>query len=161
LVDIDAVRNAAGWSEGYQQFWRQIEPVFGLMRKGINFKDGLHGASVYATVADAKHPENFRGAAVISVDLDRNKFVEALKAFTGYQASTYGPHEIHTWEMPTDADRDLTACLIFYDAKTIILAVTVDEARKAVDVLDGKSPNITQTDSAMAVAIPNGTILLL
>ena len=161
LVDIDAVRGAPDWNDGYQYFWRQMEPLFGLLRKGINFKDGLHGASVYATVADAKHPEDFRGAAIISVDLDRNHFVAALESFTGYKTATYGAHEIHTWQMPTDSDRDLTACLIFYDAKTIILAVTDEEARKAADVLDGKAPNITQSDSALAVAIPNGTILLL
>src|SRR3569623_1626784 len=98
VVDVDRIRTATGWERAHEKFWAQngaaLDPVLDVL--GINLKDGLHSVTLYATqIAESKHPEDFRGAAIISVDFDLVMINAQLQLLADDDPTLYGPHRIY------------------------------------------------------------------
>jgi hypothetical protein len=163
LVDVDRIRTAAGWGQAHEKFWAQnaaaLDPVLDVL--GINLKDGLHSVTLYATqIAESKHPEDFRGAAIISVDFDLVMINAQLQLLAADDPTLYGPHRIYRWNVGGRKGAQQSLCTALHHTQAIVVANSIDEARRALDVLDGEEPNITQSESSLASAVPAGTLLL-
>ena len=102
VVDVDRIRTATGWERAHEKFWAQngaaLDPVLDVL--GINLKDGLHSVTLYATqIAESKHPEDFRGAAIISVDFDLVMINAQLQLLADDDPTLYGPLRIYRWNV--------------------------------------------------------------
>ena len=62
--------------------------------------------------------------------------------------------------MSADGENKQTLSIAIHPSKAVVVSTSTGEVERALDVLDGQSPNITQTDSSLAMAVPVGTLLL-
>jgi hypothetical protein len=163
LVDVDGIRTADGWRQLHEQFWSQNKFVLGpiLDAAGLDLKDGLHGVTIYATrVATEKDAADFRGAGIVALDFDREKLIRKLKSLEGDKPVSHGPHEIYRWQASAEGKNEPKLGIAVHSSKVLVVSTSIGEIEHALDVLDGKEANITQSDSALAMAVPLGSLIL-
>jgi hypothetical protein len=140
LVDVDGIRTADGWRELHEQFWDQNKSALGpiLDIAGLDLKNGLHGVTIYATqVATEKDAADFRGAAIVALDFDREKLIGKLKSLAGDKPVSHGPHEIYRCLASADGKDKQTLAIAVHPSKVIVVSTSTGEIERALDVLYG------------------------
>ena len=73
----------------------------------------------------------------------------------------HGEIDIHSWTQKYGARRPTPAAGAFYKPDVLVFAASVEGVAAAIDVLDGKSPGITDAKSPLGGRVKPGTSLLV
>ena len=101
------------------------------------------------------------GVAIIQAKVDQATLLKRLAQNTGHKELKYGDRVVHQWtqeatgRMPA-GDRFGT----FYSDDITVIAQTLAVLQHAVDVLDGKSDNLTKAKSSLLPKSPKGTFFV-
>lgn len=160
-IDVDALRTgeipravARLWSQlpaaaEHRKNLRQLEVVL-----GVDAVDDLHDITIYGERFDA-------GGAVVllQVDIDREVLAKFLTWQPGYQPDSHGDHELFRWT-ENRGKRDehtMTGCL--HPTKGLVLGRDAEQVKKALDVLDGRSPPLAADSPLAQSPVPAGTMV--
>lgn len=156
-VDFDAVRRAGLAkkaeeallsSQAAQEKLRQFRQTLGM-----DLTRDLQGITFYGTRFVAQS-----GVAIIQAKLDRQKLLFLLQRDASHTASSYGDHTLHSWtqDKGQPSQHAITGC--FHGESLAVVGQDADEVKAALDVLDGKSPDLAGSDSQLKQDVPPGTV---
>jgi hypothetical protein len=131
----------------------QIEAQLAAIRNLFRFDPmaDLRSITVYGTQL-----KKDTGVGIFHAKVDQKLLTDMVKANPGYEATTYGKFELHTWLKDGGPKHDHAA---FFKPDVIVFGASTDELKAALDVLDGTKPNVSAAYEKLASAIPSGTIL--
>ncbi|HEX5220706.1 MAG TPA: hypothetical protein VFZ59_14135 [Verrucomicrobiae bacterium] len=153
-LDLDALRQTSIGKQllvemekpDAQKKFEAFQTVFNLDPR----KD-LHGVTLYsATKSDAD------GVALAYADFDAERLIALAQGNKDYEVSAHGTNKIHSWIDEKKKSRDGEPVRTYgalYKGKTLILGQRQDRISAALDVLDGKQPNL----AASKIFAPLGT----
>lgn len=120
---------------------------------GLDPAEDLHGITFYGSRISGE-----AGVVILHAKLDRRRLLSELKKKLGHQSSSYGDHEVHllTEAKSKGGKQTMTGC--FYRPAMIVFGRDPAEVKRALDVLDGKAPNLAGADSPFDVDAPAGTV---
>lgn len=118
---------------------------------GVDLAKDVHGATLYG-----KKLGKNEVVLVIHADVDQKMLELRLPYAQQYKAISHRTFQIHSW-IDEKGSRIFGA---FAGPKTILLAPTEDEAKAALDVLEGKSPSLAGGQSALSAEAPAGTAIV-
>jgi len=154
-VDFDALRSAP-IVEKLSQPWlnrdstkRQLEKVREIL--GTDPLTALHGVTFYGTsLAGSGY------VVVLDAKVDPQRLLAFVRRMPDYRTETYGDRELHAWTHTGGrrGKQSVTAC--FAGDNLTVVAGDAADVKRALDVLDGKSPALP-TDSPLAAEVPSGT----
>jgi len=157
-VDFDALR-ASTTVRAITGPWLATDRVRRELAKirdtvGLDPTEDLHGLTFYGP-----EPVEGRGVALVTAEVDRARLETFLAEQPDYAAAPYEKHVIHSWthHRPRRADVTIHGCLP--DVGLVLFSQDLGDLRAAVDVLDGRRPNLAAGDSPLKGAARPGTIL--
>ncbi len=112
---------------------------------GLDLQSGLHSMTVYG-----KELGKPAGVLIAQIDGDKGVLEGQLKYASGYEASQHGKYTLHTC---TQGEKG-SMTLVVYSPTKLVVGRNVADVAAAIDVLDGKSPNLTKTKSPLATKVP-------
>lgn len=115
----------------------------------------LHGITLYGTKIAPK-----QGVLIVHADIDKDALVTIIEKAPDHQTIDFEGHQIHTWTKHKDTKHAHTVAGTIYRPDTLVVACDVDQLKAALNVLEGKSPNLSGKDSPLADKVVEGTILL-
>ena len=96
--------------------------------------------------------------AMLYGDFDVDKLLALLRANDTHQEYPYGGYEIHQW---VDQHRKVMQFGSFATEKLIVIGQSADKIKNALDVLEGKAKNLSESDNLVAFDdIPKGSFLM-
>jgi hypothetical protein len=97
---------------------------------------------------------------ILRAQVDQPYLVEKVQGAPGYKSSTHDSYTLHTWihNRGKRHEHQVTGC--FHAPTELVFGRTEGEVSAALDVLDGKSPNLAGSDSSLAAEIPAGTSIV-
>jgi hypothetical protein len=116
----------------------------------------LHGITLYGpTIAPGE------AVAIVHARLNMNTILRQLKRAPDHDTLDYRDYHIHTWTKHhwTRYPREVAAT--FYKPDVFVLASSVDLLKKALDVLDAKTPSLAGKDSPLTAQVPAGAVLIV
>ncbi len=159
-LDVDAMRSSIVVQKAYQHFVEKspigkaavtmldVSPAL----IGMDPRKDLHAVTIYGSQI-GKH----KGVLIVFAEADRKLLTEMVKKAHGYESSTYGSYELHSWIHEDDEDeRPVTGA--FYKDKVMVFSGSEAEVKVALDVMDGKKPGLTC--KVLAAEAPAGTTVL-
>jgi len=156
-VDGDAVRTSpvtkALWEECLKD-WPAVRENLNEFREKWGIKE-CHGITLYGTKIAPDH-----GVLIVQADMDKQTLIDQLKKTVKPKTSEFNEHTIYTWTKLADTKYAKPGALAFFKPDTLVVASSVDLVKSALDVLDGKTPNLAGKESPLAAAIPDGAIFL-
>ena len=162
-VDVDAIR-ASAVAEMARELRKQKHPDIDKIEKHLriareiwNFNPctDLLGVTIYGTEIKKN-----TGVAIVHAKVDQELLLEKARSAPQHREETYGQYQLHTWRHAKGKKRVRDMTGVFYRPKVIIFGDSIDEVKAALDVLDGTKPSLAGTDSPLAAAVPEGTMLL-
>lgn len=158
-LDADALHASTLFQKARNEFLKQhpeAEMALAVVREVWRFapRADLHGITLYG--AQLKKDT---GVALVHAKVDQNLLLERVRLAPNHQASAYGKYQLHTWLHAEGSRRQRNMTGTFYKPDVIIFGASVDEVKAAIDVLDGKKPNLADKEPTLASSIPPGTIL--
>jgi hypothetical protein len=156
-LDVDALQASNLVKKARDQIMKQhpeLDAKLAAIRNLFRFDPltDLHSITIAGTQL-----KKDTGVAVIHAKVDQKLLTDMLKANPGYQATTYGKYELHTWLKDGGPKHDNGA---FFKPDVIVMGASIDEVKAELDVLDGAKPNISADYANIASAIPPGAIFL-
>jgi hypothetical protein len=150
-MDVDTMRGPAVFAKAFAavaEKWSDVESRLDSLRGdfGLDLAKGLHSITLYGNKFGKP-----TGVLIANVDVDQTKLEAAMKEATGYKAQRHGSHSLHSW---ADEHGPLTGA--FYSSTLLVFGRTAAEVAAAIDVLDGKSPNLAGKTSLLAAKVPVG-----
>jgi hypothetical protein len=150
-IDVDTMREPQVFSEAFDavsEQWHDVPARLQTLRDdfGLDLAGGLHSITLYG--------KNFgkpTGVLIADVDVDRAMLEAKMKEAPGYKTEKHGSYTFHAW---ADEHGPLTG--VFYKETVLVFGRTTVEVAAALDVLDGKSPNLAGKDSPLAAKVPAG-----
>ena len=121
--------------------WKSFATDFGL-----NLAEGLHSVTLYGHQFGVPS-----GVLIANVDVDRRVLEAQMKDAEGYKAVKHGSHTLHSW-----ADKHGPMTGVFYSSTVLVFGRAAADVVAAIDVLDGKTPNLAGKDSPLAAKVPAG-----
>jgi len=157
-VDFEALR-ASPTVRSFARPWLATEHVQRELTKirgrvGLDPTKDLHGATFWGRV-----PKDGRGVALVSAEMDRARLEEFLADQSDYAASIYEGHTIHSWTHHHGRHGDVTVHGCFPSAGLVVFGRDQGDLKAAVDVVDGRRPNLTSSDSLLKGTARVGTVL--
>jgi hypothetical protein len=157
-VDVDALMASHLVKSAREQIFKErpgVEAKAAAIRSLFRFDPmtDLHGNTIYGTQPLKKDT----GVVIIHAKVDQKLLTDLAKANPGYESTTYGKFELHSWLKEGGLKRDHAA---FFKPDVIVFGASLDELKAALDVLDGAKPNISKDYASLAASIPSGTILI-
>jgi hypothetical protein len=163
-VDVDAIRDSTIVHKAFQTcplLKNESGVVFDKVveEAGIDPRKDLHGITLYGTDTVKGH-----GVAIVFTKVNHEPLLEKAKNASDHKVTRHGRVEIHSWthkEGPkTHSYGDHTLAGAFYKADVIILGSSVELVGSAIDVLNGRSPGITDPKSPLGGHVyPGSTVL--
>jgi len=144
-VDFDALRGSttvravAGPWLATERVRRELAKIRETV--GLDPAEDLHSVTFYGP-----EPVEGRGVALLSADVDRARLEAFLAEQPDYAAASYEKHVIHTWTHRRPRRGDVTIHGCFPDAAILLFSQDAGDLRAAVDVLDGRRPNLGASD---------------
>ncbi|NLE37323.1 MAG: hypothetical protein GX621_04795 [Pirellulaceae bacterium] len=164
-LDIDALRS----TQAAEQFLKPLLASDRAQRElknireaiGVDLTEDLHGATVYGSSFEPR-----RGIVVARVNLIESVFLGFLAKQPDHRTAKYRNHELHSWTDPHHKGT-LFACVCkppndatATSGQILSLAVVAHhqaDMHKALDVLDGESPNLAESETPLAAEIRAAT----
>jgi hypothetical protein len=158
-MDADALRVSVVVEKGYQvceekakQFGGQVEELKVLFTI-VDPTQDVKGLTFYTT--QTKQPG---GVIILNAKFSENAIAtltEQVKTLPSYAVSDYNSHPLHTWARGNG--QSVFAAYVKPDL--LVLGISADEVKAALDVLDGTKPNIVGK-SPLAAEVPAGALVL-
>ena len=150
-VDVDTMRGPEVFEKAYAavtERWGRAGTALQSLRDefGLDLAIGLHSVTLYG-----KQFGKPTGVLIANVDVDRGALEGKMKEASGYKTEPHGSHTLHSW---ADEHGPLTG--VFYSSTVLVFGRSAADVAGAVDVLDGKSPNLAGKDSPLAAKVPAG-----
>ncbi len=156
-LDVDAMRESIVVQKAYQHFVEKCsiaKPMLDVSPAliGMDPRKDLHGITLYGSRV-GKH----KGVLIVFAEANRKLLTERVKKARGYESSTHGSYELHSWtHKDRRGERPVTGA--FYKDKVMIFSGSEAEVKSALDVMDGKKPGLTC--KVLAAKAPAGTTVL-
>jgi hypothetical protein len=153
-LDVDAMRGSPVIEKAFQaasEEWPdQLEGNMDRLHDefGLDLQNGLHSITVYG-----KQLGEPTGVLIANVDVNKELLEWNMKDAPGYSGTTHGKHTVHSW---TDHHGPMTA--VFYTATTLVFGRSVEDVSEALDVLDGKAPNLASKKSPLSAKLPENAM---
>jgi len=156
-IDFDAAK-AAKVAQRIHDDWLTHDRAKETLRKiretiGVDLLEDLRSISFYG---DRFVPAS--GVAIIRAKVDRQRLLGYLNKEPTHKLSSHGDHQLHTWTQAKGRKDEHTVTGCFHQPNVVLLGRDADEVRAALDVLDGKSPNLPGSGSLLDVDVPAGTV---
>lgn len=120
---------------------------------GLDLLEDVRGVTFYAT-----RFEQYGGVVIVRAKVDRQRLLSLLDENATHQTQLYGDYELHTWEQTVEGLKsEVSGC--FYRPAMVVIGRKTAEVKAALDVLDGKKPNLAQSDSLLNRKAAKGTVL--
>ena len=110
---------------------------------GVDLRKDLHGITLYGRDTDKTH-----GVAIVFSTVNQKLLLEKAEKATDHKVTKHGKIDIHSWTQKCGA-KTHTAAGAFYKPDVLVFAASVERVAAAIDVLDGKSPGITDPKSPL------------
>lgn len=148
-VDVDAMRGPAVFGKAFEavaEHWSDVPARLQCLRDefGLDLANGLHSITLCGN-----HFGDPTGVLIAKVDVDRAMLESRMNEAPGHRTDKHGSHVLHSW---ADEHGPLTG--VFYSPTVLVFGRTTTEVVAAIDVLDGKSPNLAGKDSPLAAKVP-------
>ncbi len=162
-VDVDAAHASIVLKNAREKFLSdhpEAQVILAGIREVWKFdcQKDLHGLTFYG-----EKLKKDTGVVLVHAQRDEklsNLLVEKAKAAADHQETAYGKYTLYTWTHDKGRKHQRSMTGVFYGTDILIFAASIDEAKAALDVLDGTKPSLAGTDSPLAAAVPPGAILV-
>jgi hypothetical protein len=158
-LDLDALRDAPS-AKVLVAAWLQTEPARGHLA-GIQKAVGLD------VVRDLRSITLFgdelvtdRGVLVVRAPLDKARVTEFLARQPGYAEQKHDGREVLTWT-ERRAGQTHTVFGAMLGRECIVFSRDVGDLTTALEMLDGKTAHLGESDSPLQGPAPEGTVLLV
>ncbi len=159
-VDVDAMRESIVVQKAYHKCMemhkdaeKRLDKIHELL--GVDPRKDLHGVTVYG-----KDLEKHHGVLIVHADVDQKLLLEKAQKAPDHKVAKYGSYEIHSWTRKHGKESH-TAFGTFFKPNVLVFARSEAAIQGALDVLDGKSPGITDQKSPLAGRVPPGATLIV
>lgn len=157
-IDVDAV-TAGEVPQTVGTLWLKLPSAPEGLRKlskaiGMDPTKDLHGITIYGR----RHTQA-SGVVIVRAELDRGRLMALLKRKPDYRTESYGSHELVLWTENKRKKDEHTVTGCFYRPTVIVFGRDTAEVKKALDVLDGKSPALAESDPLFSPDVPAGTMI--
>jgi len=156
--DVDLMRASPVIEKAYQavceQWPDQAEGQTDRLHDdfGLDLQNGLHSITAYG-----KQIGKPTGVLIAQIDGDKGVLEGKLKDAPGYEASEHGKYTLHSF---TQEGKGCSMTLAVYSPTKLVVGRSVADVAAAIDVLDGKAPNLTKTKSVLAAKVPADAMLV-
>jgi hypothetical protein len=159
-VDVDAMREATVVQKAYHkcmEMHKDAQKHFDKVREmlGLDLKKDLHGITIYGKDLDRHH-----GVVIVHADVNQKLLLEKAQKAPDHKVAKYGSFEIHSWTHK-HGKQSHTAFGTFFKPNVLVLAGCDKALQAALDVLDGKSPGITDEKSPLGGRLAPGACLIV
>jgi hypothetical protein len=114
----------------------------------------LHAVTVYGTDFTPQ-----AAVLIIRGRLDREKIISLVQGAPEYHMEVYQTHPLFTWNEAGPGQPPHRSTGAIFDSETIIVGPEEAAVKHALDALDKRIPPLTSTDSPLAKAGPEGSIV--
>lgn len=163
-IDLDALRDstvahtAHGLAEPSRRETRDV--LFGIAGLfGADPRQQLHGITLYGSMLGK--PE---GVMIVHSDFNRDLVEQALRLAPEYRCGEHGSYRLHTWKPRLLSKKGLQGNIsaAFFRRTVLVIAGSESELTRGLDVLDGKTPGLTEdSPGVLSEAVRAGTVFLL
>jgi hypothetical protein len=159
-VDVDAVRESSVVQKAFETcplLKNDSGKHFDMIRDkiGVDLRTDLHGITVYGPDTDKTH-----GVAIVFATVNKKLLLEKAAKATDHKVTKHGEVEIHSWTQKCGSQTH-PAAGAFYKDDVLVFAGSVQGVAAAIDVLDGKSPGITDAKSVLGGHVYAGSTVLV
>ncbi len=121
---------------------------------GLELTKDLHGITVYG-----RRYSEPAAVVIVYAKVDRQRLMNYLQHMPGYHTDSYGNRELMVWrEKPVNRnEHTVTGC--FCRPGVIVFGRDAAEVKRALDVIDGTSPSLSESDPLLDVETPPGTMI--
>jgi hypothetical protein len=159
-VDVDAMRESVVVQKAYHkcmEMHKDAQKHFDKVREtlGLDLKKDLHGITIYGKDLDKHH-----GVLIVHADVNQKLLLEKAEKAADHKVAKYGSYEIHSWTHKHGKESH-TAYGVFFKPNVLVFAGCEEAIHGALDVLDGKSPGITDEKSPLAGRLAPGASLIV
>ena len=158
-VDVDALRQSPVVQKAYQKCLEMHPDAAKHMDKaqemlGMDPRKDLHAVLAYGKDTDKEH-----GILLIHADVNQKLLLEKAAKAPEHKVTQYGSYELHSWKHTgRHGSRPVTGA--FYKPDVLVFAGSVEAVKGALDVLDGKSPGMSDKDAPLAGHTHPGAIFV-
>lgn len=121
---------------------------------GIDPAKDLRGITIYG----GRYAEP-AAVVILRAEGDRERLMAFLKAVPGFHTEPYGEHELVEWTANPGKKSEHTVTGAFHGPAVLVFGRDGAEVRKALDVLDGRSPGLGENDPLSPDHTPPGTMI--
>ncbi len=159
-VNVDAMRASIVVQKAYHkcmEMHKDAQKHFNKVQEtlGLDLKKDLHGITVYGKDLDKHH-----GVLIVHADVNQKLLLEKAQKAPDHKVAKYGSYEVHSWTHKHGKESH-TAYGVFFKPNVLVFAGCSSLIHGALDVLDGKSPGITDEKSPLAGRLPPGATLIV
>ena len=138
----------------------EAQNKLGAIQAMLNFdpRKQLHAITLYGP---SDKPEN--GVMLVNADFDAERLVALVKGANDYQSSTHGKYTIHNWIDDKKKPKDGVKPRIYgsiHGTHLIVLSQHEAPVAAALDILDGKSPNLSSNKQFTPFDRSAGTVVV-
>jgi hypothetical protein len=159
-VDVDAMRESIVVQKAYHkamEICKDAQKHFDKVREtiGLDLKKDLHGITIYGKDLDRHH-----GVVIVHADVNQKLLLEKAQKAPEHKVTKYGAYEIHSWTHK-HGKQTQTAFGVFFKPNVLVFSGCDKALQGALDVLDGKSPGITDEKSPLGGRLSPGSTLIV
>jgi hypothetical protein len=159
-VDVDAVRDSHIVKKMFETcpLLKDSGKHFDMIRDkiGVDLRKDLHGITLYGPDSDKKH-----AVAIVFSTVNKGLLLEKAKKANDHKVNKIGNTEIHSWVVKHGTKTEPGAGA-FYKDDILVFAADARHVARAIAVLDGKSPGITDARSPLGGrgAVKGATVII-
>ena len=158
-VDVDAVRDSHVVKKAFETcplLKNDSGKHFDMIREkiGVDLRKDLHGITLYGRDTDKTH-----GVAIVFTTVNQKLLLDKAEHAKDHKVTKHGEIDIYSWTQKC-GKKAHTAAGAFFKPDVLVFAASVEGVAAAIDVLDGKSPGITESKSPLGLRVKPGTIFL-
>ena len=158
-VDVDAVRDSHVVQKAFQTcpMLKDSGKHSDMIRDkaGVDLRKDLHGLTLYGPDADKKH-----AVAIVFSTVNQKLLLDKAAKATDHKVTKHGSIDIHSWTVKHGSKTE-TAAGAFYKPDVLVFAADAQRVGAAIDVLDGKSPGITDPKSPLGGHVYKGATVIV
>ena len=157
-IDVDAIKTGSV-ARAVGALWLKLPGGAEHLRRagavvGLNPAEDLRGITIYGR----RYAEP-AAVVVLRATVDRERLMAFLQGTPGFRTQPYGDHELVEWTANPGKKDEHTVTGSFHGPGVIVFGRDGDEVRKALDVLDGRSPGLGEDDLLSPGNVAPGTMI--
>ncbi len=159
-LDADAARASLVATKAFEKFMATnpaAEKQFAAfcLQIGCDLRQKLHGITFYG-----KKIGNSEVVLVVRAEVDQKRLLTVIPYAPDYRKTPHRAYEIHSWTDAKGQKNEHTVVGVFFKPQALVLAPSVEAAKTALDVIDGKAPRLAGHGSPLAAAVPTGAVVV-